>query len=311
MSFVGGAIISPSRFSPIIALEMMEKFKANDFLCVPSMLVPLLNDERVKDFDLSNLYSMWCGAAPAPVPVWEKTMDVLGLTEIITGYGQTEVTSSGVTTEVGDPLETISSRVGRPKLAGVAGMPEFHGSTVQYKTIDRETGETLPIGTVGELAVRGVTVTHGYYNKPEETAEAIDKDGWLRTGDVGIVHEDHYLELIGRDKDIYKVSGLIVSPGEVEEVISRHPAVNVVAVVGVSNQITTEAGAAFIELRKDATCTRREIIDWCSERLARFKTPRHIWFIEPTEWPMTATGKIQKFHLRDMAEEKKSRKEEQ
>lgn len=310
MSFVGGAIVSAPRFSPIIALEMMDQFKANDFLCVPSMLVPLLNEERVVDYDLSNLYSMWCGAAPAPVPVWEKAMDVLGLTEIITGYGQTEVTSSGVTTEVGDALETISSRVGRPKLGGVAGLAEFDGSTVQYKTIDRETGEDLPEGSIGELAVRGVTVTKGYYNKPLETAEAIDKDGWLRTGDVGLIHKDGYIELIGRDKDIYKVSGLIVSPGEIEEVISRHPAVNQVAVIGVANKITTEAGAAFIELKKNESVNRREIINWCSERLARFKLPRHVWFIEPNEWPMTATGKIQKFRLKDLAKEKLSQKEE-
>lgn len=304
MSFVGGAIISPPRFSPIIALEKMEKHQANDFLCVPSMLVPLLNEERVSDYDISSLYSMWCGAAPAPVPVWEKAMDVLGLTEIITGYGQTEVTSSGVTTEVGDALETISSRVGRPKLSGVAGLPEYNGSSVEYKTIDRDTGEDLPPGSVGELVVRGVTVTNGYYNKPLETAATIDKDGWLKTGDVGRIDENGYIELIGRDKDIYKVSGLIVSPGEVEEVISRHPSVNQVAVIGVPNKITTEAGAAFIELRNGESVTRKEMIDWCSERLARFKLPRHVWFVQANEWPMTATGKIQKFRLRDIAKEK-------
>lgn len=304
MSFIGGAVVSPPRFSPVLALEMIEKFKANDFLCVPSMLVPLLNEPRVSEFDLSNLYSMWCGAAPAPVPVWEKAMDVLGLTEIITGYGQTEVTSSGVTTEVGDSLETISSYVGRPKLSGVAGLPEYSGSSVQYKTIDRETGEDLPTGSVGELAVRGVTVTNGYYNKPIETAEAIDKDGWLKTGDVGRVDEQGYIQLVGRDKDIFKVSGLIVSPGEVEEVISRHPAVNQVAVIGVPNTVTTEAGAVFIELRSGEVSSRKEIIEWCSERLARFKLPRHVWFIEANEWPMTSTGKIQKFRLRDIAKDK-------
>ncbi|MGJ9458762.1 class I adenylate-forming enzyme family protein [Oceanobacillus sp. CF4.6] len=306
MSFVGGSLVSPPNFSPLASLKMMEKFKANDFLCVSSMLVPLLNHPRVSEFDLSNLFAMWCGAAPTPVPIWKKAVDLLGLTEVITGYGQTEVASSGVTTEIGDPIELVSSRVGRPKLGGISAVPEFNGSTVQYKTINRDTGEALPYGSVGELAVRGTTVTHGYYKKQEETAEVIDKDGWLRTGDVGRIDENGYIELLGRSKDLYKVSGELVSPNEVEEVISRHPAVNQVSIVGVPDTVTTESGAAFIELRTGESCSRKDIINWCSTRIARFKTPRHVWFVEPTDWPMTSTGKVQKFRLRDIAEKRLS-----
>lgn len=305
MSFVGGALISASRFSPLSALEKMEKYKANDFLCVPSMLVPLLNEPRVSEFDLSHLFAMWCGAAPAPVHVWERAVDILGMTEMITGYGQTEVTSSGVTTEIGDPVERIVTRVGRPKLGGVVGMEEFNGSTVEYKTIDPETGEDLPTGSIGEFAVRGNTVTRGYYNKPDETAQAIDKDGWLRTGDVGVIDENGYLEHLGRSNDLYKVSGELVAPRETEEVIAKHPAVNQVFIVGVPDRMTTEAGAAFIELKPGETCERREIIDWCSGKVARFKIPRHVWFIDSSEWPMTSTGKVQKFRLQEMAKEKR------
>lgn len=311
MSFVGGSVISALGASPLASLQLMEKYKANDYLCVPSTLVPLLNHPRVAEFDLSNLFAMWCGAAPAPIPVWEKAVKVLGLTEIITGYGQTEVASSGVTTEIGDSLERISTRVGRPKLGGVTGLKEFDNSVVQYKTIDRDTGEDLPPGEVGELAVRGVTVTHGYYKKPEETAKVIDKDGWLRTGDVGRIDENGYIQMLGRSKEMYKVSGELVSPREVEIVISQHPAVNQVQVIGVPDSMTTEIGAAFIELKEGQTATRKEMIDWCTPRLARFKIPRHVWFIEADEWPMTSTGKVQKFRLKDMAEEKlsKTRKE--
>ncbi|SDQ88575.1 class I adenylate-forming enzyme family protein [Virgibacillus salinus] len=307
MSFVGGSFISALGASPLLSLQLMEKYKANDYLCVPSTLVPLLNHPRVSEFDLSNLFAMWCGAAPAPVPVWKKAIDVLGLTEIITGYGQTEVASSGVTTEIGDSLERISSRVGRPKLNGSSGLPEFNGSAVQYKTIDRDTGEDLLAGSVGELAVRGATVTHGYYKKQDETAKAIDKDGWLRTGDVGRIDENGYLQVLGRSKEMYKVSGELVSPREVEIAISHHPAVSQVNVIGVPDALTTEIGAGFIELKEGETCTRRDIIDWCSSRLARFKIPRHIWFIDSTEWPMTSTGKVQKFRLTEVAEEKLSR----
>ena len=304
MSFVGGSVISALGASPLKSLELMEKYQANDYLCVPSTLVPLLSHPRVKEFDLSNLFAMWCGAAAAPVSVWQKATDILGLTEIITGYGQTEVVSSGVTTELGDPLERISSRVGRPKLNGVSGLPEFNGSSVQYKTIDRDTGEDLPEGEIGELAVRGATVTHGYYKKPEETAKVIDKDGWLRTGDVGRIDENGYIQMLGRSKEMFKVSGELVSPREVEIAISHHPAVEEVQVVGVSDKMTTEIGAAFIELKENETLKRKDVIDWCAERLAKFKVPRHVWFIESADWPMTSTGKVQKFKLQDMAEER-------
>ncbi|KPH71192.1 MULTISPECIES: class I adenylate-forming enzyme family protein [Bacillaceae] len=306
MSFVGGSFISALGASPLQSLQLMEKYKANDYLCVPSTLVPLLNHPRVSEFDLSNLFAMWCGAAPAPIPVWQKAMNVLGLTEMITGYGQTEVSSSGVTTEIGDPLERISTRVGRPKLGGSSSVTEFNGSNVQYKTIDPDTRKTLPAGSVGELVVRGNTVTHGYYKKPKETAEAIDKDGWLRTGDVGRIDENGYIQLLGRSKEMYKVSGELVSPREVEVVISEHPAVSQVNVIGVPDSITTEIGAAFIELKLGETCTRRDIIEWCSSRLAKFKIPRHVWFVEASEWPMTSTGKVQKFRLKDIAKAKLS-----
>ncbi|WP_077324654.1 class I adenylate-forming enzyme family protein [Virgibacillus siamensis] len=306
MSFVGGSFISALGASPLRSLQLMEKYKANDYLCVPSTLVSLLNHPRVAEFDLSHLFAMWCGAAPAPIPVWEQAIEVLGLTETITGYGQTEVASSGVTTEIGDSLERISTRVGRPKLGGAAGLPEFSGSPVQYKTIDRDTRANLPEGAVGELAVRGATVSHGYYNKPDETAKAIDKDGWLRTGDVGRIDENGYIQLLGRSKEMYKVSGELVSPREVEIVISQHPSVNQVNIIGVPDRLTTETGAAFIELKQDEACTRRDIIDWCSSRLARFKVPRHVWFIDPSEWPMTSTGKVQKFRLKESAAKKLS-----
>lgn len=304
MSFVGGTLIAASRFSPLSALQKMEKHQVNDLLCVPSMLVPLLNEPRVSEFDVDPLFAMWCGAAPAPVHVWENAVETFGLTEICTGYGQTEVTSSGVTTEMDDPIERIATRVGRPKLGGSAGLPEFNGGTVEYKTTDPETGEDVKRGSVGELTVRGCTVTHGYYKKPEETARAIDKDGWLRTGDVGRIDEHGYIEMLGRTNDLYKVSGELVAPRETEEIIAEHPAVNQVFIVGVPDKITTEAGAAFVELKPGETCERRDISDWCASRIARFKIPRHVWFIEASDWPLTSTGKVQKHRLKELANER-------
>lgn len=304
MSFVGGSFIEAMGASPLRSLQLMEKHQANDFLCVPTTLVPVVNHPDVATFDLSHLFAMWCGAAAAPIPVWEKAIQTLGLTEVITGYGQTEVTSSGVTTALDISLNVLTSRVGRPKLGGGAGLAEFGDSVVQYKTVDIDSGETLAPGMVGELAVRGSTVTNGYYNKPEETAATIDKDGWLRTGDVGIVHEDGYLQVIGRSKEMFKVSGELVSPREIENVLYEHPAIYEVQVIGVEDRMTGEIPAAFIELEADVTLKRKEVTDYCANHLARFKVPRHVWFIEKEDWPLTATGKVQKFQLQHMAARK-------
>ncbi|OUM85033.1 MAG: AMP-dependent synthetase [Bacillus thermozeamaize] len=304
VSFVGGAVIFTSQFHPRETLALIERHRATDFLCVPSMLVAILNHPERNRYDLSSLHALMCAAAPAPVPIWERTVQELGVKEICTGYGGTEATASTVHTEVGDPIEVIATRVGRIKPAGASGLPEFGGANVQYKVVDPETGEDLPEGSVGELTVRGNTVTRGYYKKPEETAAAIDKDGWFRTGDLGRIDEKGYIEFLGRSKEIYKVSGENVSQKEVEEVISRHPAVSQAYVVGVPDPLTTETGAAFIELKPGASCTRREIIQWCQDHLAKFKVPRHVWFVEPGSWPMTGTGKIQKFRLEEMAREK-------
>ena len=266
------------------------------------MLVPLVNHPRVQEFDLSALFAMWCGAAPAPLHIWKQAQQVLGLTEIVTGYGQTEVSSSGVITELGDPIEQIAVRVGRPKLGGCSGLPEFGGSAVQYRVIDRDTGTELPAGSVGELSVRGATVTRGYYRKPEETARVLDKDGWLRTGDVGRIDAEGYIHLLGRSTEMYKVSGELVAPREVEIVLSEHPAISQAYVVGVPSALTTEAGAAFVELKTGGLCTRSELIEWCTQRLARFKVPRHVLFMTSGQWPLTGSGKIQKFRLKELAQ---------
>lgn len=304
VSFVGGALIIAPRFTPLLSLQIMEKHCAHDVLCVPSMLVALLNHADVAAFDLSSLYAMMCAAAPAPIAVWERAIKELGLREICAGYGGTEATAATAHTEVGDPLETVVTRVGRIKPGGSSGLPEYDGANVQYKTVDPFTREDLASGEIGELAVRGNLVTKGYYNKPDETADVIDKDGWLRTGDLGRVDESGYIELLGRSKELYKISGENVAPKEVEDVICKHPAVAQAYVVGVKDAMTSETGAAFIEFKPGVTGTRREMIDYCQERLARFKVPRYFWFVSSGEWPMTGTGKIQKFRLQEMAEER-------
>ncbi|WP_053960725.1 class I adenylate-forming enzyme family protein [Sulfobacillus thermosulfidooxidans] len=300
-SFVGGTLILQPHFQPAQALSLMAQYQVNDVLCVPSMLINLVNHASAQRYDWSHLYALMCAAAPAPVPIWQKAVDLFGLTEICTGYGGTEVTASTTHTEVGDPINVVVSRVGRIKPGGVSGLPEFQGANVQYKVIDPETGQDLPPGSIGELTVRGNIVCRGYYNKPEETMAAFDKDGWFRSGDLGRIDENGYIEFLGRSKDLFKVSGENVAPKEVEEVLSQHPAVKQAYVVGVPDPVTTEIGAAFIELHAETQVTRRELWNWCQNSLARFKVPRYIFFVSPEEWPLTGSGKIQKFILRERA----------
>lgn len=302
VSFVGGAMITGLGFNPHEALELMERYQANDFLAVPSMLMSILNQPDFKIYDLHFMNALLCCAAPSPVPLWERAMRELGVCEIATGCGATEASSTTVLTEIGDPLEIVSSRVGKIKLAGAAADKDLGKLGVAYKVVDAESGEDLPEGSVGELAVKGNVVSMGYYHKPEETAKARSQDGWMRSGDLARIDPNGYIQLLGRSKNVYKVSGETVAPKEIEDVISLHPSVAQVYVVGVPDRLTTEAGAAFVELKEGKGATAEEIRNWCKSRLAKFKIPRYVWFVTSKDWPLTATGKIQKFKLQEKAE---------
>lgn len=302
-SFVGGCIIPQQQFAPRQALELVARFRAEDFLCVPSMLVALLSEPSLGQHDLRSLQALMCAAAPAPATLWERAIEQLGLREICTGYGMTEASGATMHTEPGDPVETVATRVGRIKPGGVSGLPEFGGANIQYKTIDPYTLEDLPPASEGELCVRGAAISRGYYRRPEENDRRIDPDGWLRTGDLGILHGDGYLELTGRSDELYKVSGENIVPKEIEQVLTRHPAVNQAYVVGLPDPVQHHLGCAFIELRAGERLSRRDITEWCRRSLARFKIPRHVFFVAADEWPTTATGKIQKFRLAERARE--------
>ncbi|MCL5052366.1 class I adenylate-forming enzyme family protein [Ferrimicrobium acidiphilum] len=304
VSFVGGTIITMPNFKPSQAMTMVQDLRAHDILCVPTILLAMVTEAERASYELSELYALMCAAAPAPVPLWERAVAAFGLTEMVTGYGGTEASAATVHTELGDSLEVITTKVGRIKPGGPSGLEEFGWANSQYKVIDPDSGEDLADNEIGELAVRGNFVTRGYYRKPDETARHIDKDGWFRTGDLGRIDENGYLEFHGRANELYKVSGENVSPKEIEEVISRHPAVNQAYVVGVPSPVTTETGVALIELRYGERASRREMIEWCREHLAKFKVPRYYFFVEASEWPMTGTGKVQKYLLAQLARER-------
>ncbi len=307
VTFVGGAIIPHLQFTPQSALSLIQQHRAHDILCVPSIMLAILNCPELSNYDLSSLSAVLCAAAPAPLPLWQRAKEELGLTELGTGYGMTEVAGASALTWPGDDLEILTTRVGRLMYGGASGLPEFGGRNIEYKTVDPFTGRDLPPGTEGELVCRGNIVTRGYYKRPKENSELIDKDGWLRTGDLGIVHPDGLIQLTGRSKEMYKTSGENVVPKEIEEYISTHPKVNQVHVVGIPHKVMGDVGAAFIELKPGETCDRKEIIDFCRKGLAKFKVPRYVFFVSAEELPFTSTGKVQKFKLVEEAQRRVQR----
>ncbi|HUN51860.1 MAG TPA: AMP-binding protein, partial [Candidatus Sulfotelmatobacter sp.] len=268
------------------------------------MSIALLEHAERERYDLGSLISVLAGAAPSPVWVWQALKDRLGFKEVFTGYGMTELTSATTFTCPDDALPLVAGTVGRPADAGVAGIAEEGGRLVQYKTVDPLTGADLPAGAEGELCARGPVATSGYLAKPKETADLILPGGWIRSGDLGRVRPDGYLELTGRSKELYKSGGELVAPKEVEELLASHDAVAQAYVVGVPDERWGEMGCAWIVLSPGAAASAEELIALARARLARFKVPKHVLFLEAGELPTTATGKVQKFRLVDMAKER-------
>lgn len=306
--FVGGAIIPRTAFSPADYFASIERHRATEILAVPTMTVALLEYPGLAGCDLSSLTAILSGAAPAPVWLWHKVRAELGVTEITTGYGMTECGGAMTLTLPEDPLEFHSATVGRPKLAGAAGLDpgvdaQRGGDLCVYKTVDPVTGEDLPDGTEGELASTGPTHMLGYWNKPEETAQAL-RAGWVYSGDLGVVSPDGYLRVTGRSKELYKSGGELVMPKEIEDLLTRHPGVSQAFVVGVADDRWGDIGCAWIVPEPGAFVDAGELIALCQEKLARFKVPRHVLFLSPGELPTTPTGKVQKFRLAQLAAER-------
>jgi fatty-acyl-CoA synthase len=268
------------------------------------MSVAILEHPTRQDFDLSSMRSVLAAAAPTPVWVWQQLRDLLNVDEVCTGYGMTETTASTTLTCPGDPLDVVNGTVGRPKIAGRAGLERFGGAAVEYATVDPFTGSLLPPGEEGELVARGPTTTPGYFANAVETEKLLLPDGWVRSGDLGRIRADGYLELTGRSKELYKSGGELVAPKEVEAVLVEHEAVAQAYVVGLPDDRWGEIGCAWLVLNPGAVePTAAEVVEWCRPRLAKFKLPRHVMFLAADALPTTPTGKVQKFRLVAMAQE--------
>jgi fatty-acyl-CoA synthase len=293
--FVGGAIIAQTTFSADGYFAGIERHRATDILCVPTMAVAMAESETRNDYDLSSLRAMLCGSAPAPIWLWRQISDDFGVNEIVTGYGMTECGGAMTLTRPEDPLILTSETVGRPKMAGAASVPGGDDLVV-YKAVDPVTGQDRPMGEEGELVSSGPTAMLGYWNQPEQTAATL-RDGWLSSGDLGRVREDGYMQVTGRSKELYKSGGELVMPKEIEDLLAAHQGISQVFALGLADDRWGEIGCVVVVPAPGAELSEDDVLGLCRSKLARFKVPKRVVFYRPEDLPTTPTGKVQKFRL--------------
>ena len=298
---VGGAIIPLLRFDPHAILVAIGRHRANYLMGVPTMTIALMEQAKRGSYDFSSLTAIHSAAAPTPSWVWAEIRETFGCDEIITSYGQTEVTATVICTAPGDPIDVVSETQGRIVEAGIAGLPDQDGRIAEFKTIDPETGADLPWGTPGEICCRSPMNSKGYFRRPEATAELFLPGGWLRMGDLGQFRPDGNLFLTGRTKELYKSRGELVSPKELEQLLTQHDAIAQAFFIGMPDEQYGECGCAWIVRSADNDIGEDEIREFLRTRVAAYKLPRDIWFITDDELPKTGTGKVQKARLRELA----------
>jgi fatty-acyl-CoA synthase len=278
-------------YSPVKVMEACQKEKCTALHGVPTMFIAILEHPRFKEFKF-NLRTGIMAGSPCPIKVMRQVIDEMGMREITITYGQTEASPGCTQTTTDDSIERRVNTVGRA----------FPG--VETKIIDPVTGETLGPGKVGEFCARGYNVMKGYYKMPEATAQAIDKDGWLHTGDLATVDADGYYKITGRIKDMIIRGGENIYPKEIEDFIYTHPKVRDVQVVGVPSKVYGEEVMAFVIPKEGVSITEDEIKEYVRASMAKHKVPAYVTFIDT--FPMNAAGKILKYKLREMAIEAKN-----
>lgn len=301
-TIVGGSVVPQVMFDPKATLAAIGRHQVTSALFVPTMTMAVLEHPDVETSDLTSLFSIMSAAAATPAAVWRQVREKLGVAEIYTGYGMTEHTAGSTMTAPDEPLELVATTVGKVRNGGIAGVPELGGMVCEYATADPYTGAILPAGAEGELVARGPSITKGYFAQPELDAELFLEGGWLRSGDLGRIRPDGYVQLTGRSKELYKTGGELVAPVEVEATLNQHAAVGQSYVVGLPDERWGEIGCAWVVLASGASVEEHDLVEFCQARLAKFKVPRHILFVAAADLPATATGKVQKFMLIKKAE---------
>ncbi len=281
----GATMVYPSEaFDPLEVLRAVEAERCTVLYGVPTMFIAELDHPEFARFDLSSLRTGTMAGSPCPIEVMRRVIGQMHMEEVTIAYGMTETSPVSFQSATDDPIERRVSTVGR-----------VHPH-VEVKVVDGD-GRVVPCGTAGELMTRGYSVMRGYWNDEAMTAEAIDGAGWMHTGDQATIDAEGYCNIVGRIKDMVIRGGENVYPREIEEFLYRHPKVQDVQVIGVPDEKYGEELCAWIKLREGEDANEDEIRAFCKDQIAHFKVPRHVRFVD--EFPMTVTGKIQKFKMRE------------
>jgi fatty-acyl-CoA synthase len=286
----GATIVIPAEaFDPVITMETVQQERCTSLYGVPTMFIAELEHQRFKEFDFSSLRTGIMAGSPCPVEVMKKVQTAMHIPEMTICYGMTETSPVSTQSGTDDPFDKRVSTVGR-----------VHPH-VEVKIVDPGTGAVVPRDTPGELCSRGYIVMRGYWNNEEATRQAIDAARWMHTGDLATMDVDGYVNIVGRIKDMIIRGGENIYPREVEEFLYGHPEITDVQVIGVPSEKYGEEVMAWVKLRDGATLTGEDLVQWCKGKIATYKIPRHWKFVD--SFPMTVTGKIQKFKMRETAVE--------
>jgi acyl-CoA synthetase (AMP-forming)/AMP-acid ligase II len=276
----GATIFAIPKFDPAVVLRTIEEERITVYSGVDSLFLTLLKHPGFRREALASVRKGWIASSPEIVRMVQRDMGLEGTTNV---YGISEASPNIAICAVDEPMDVRAETCGRPHPG------------CEVRVVDPATGVDVPAGARGEILFRGYSLMLGYYGNPDETAKAIDRDGWLHTGDQGLLRPSGHLEYHGRLKDMLRVGGENLAPAEVEEVLCQHPKVRQAAVVGIPDDRLIEVAAAVIELKEGEQCSADELVAFCKARLASFKVPRQVAFVPAM--PMTGSGKIQKFRL--------------
>jgi fatty-acyl-CoA synthase len=285
----GATVVGVESFDPVLVLAAVEKERATALYGVPTMFIAELAHPMFDMFDLTSLRTGIMAGSPCPIETMRQVIDKMHASEMTICYGLTETSPVFTQTTVDDTIERKCETVGRAH------------DQVDVKVIDPETGEECPPGTPGELCCRGYNVMKGYYKMPEATASVIDSEGYLHSGDIGTVDEHGYYRITGRIKDMIIRGGENIYPREIEEFLYTMPGVEDAQVIGVPDAKYGEVVGAFVRRSPGSDITESDVQEFARARMARYKAPKYVFFVD--EFPLTASGKIQKYKLREMAAE--------
>ncbi len=283
----GATMVFVEDFDPVMVLASVQKEKCTALYGVPTMFIAELNHPMFNMFDLSSLRTGIMAGALCPIETMNQVMTKMYMKDVIIVYGLTESSPGMTATRTHNSPEIRSTTVG------------FEYPNVEVKIVNHETGEDCKPGEQGEICCRGYNVMKGYYKNPEATKKAIDADGWLHSGDLAVKTDDGFFKITGRIKDMIIRGGENIYPREIENYLYQIPQIEAVEVAAVPSKKYGEEVGAFVKVKKDQKLTEEEILDFCRGKIARFKIPKYIFFVN--EFPMTASGKIQKYKLSQLA----------